>query len=540
MRYRPAKAADFTNLATFVWQAIFPAFNVDGLTEAQREENDRTVAEADTLVTAALADPERQVFTAWDERRRALAGYIVIHTGRYGPAEVSQLMVRRADRRQGVGTELLRLALSTIGEGRAAYALLRPYNQVAMSFFGAHLFMDSGEAVGDFHIPRLLMYREGEENYRADTELKEMDEGHHFPSMEDEPYFEPVYESLPDHKLATEELAEWEADPVDSFLDEQQQSELNEFIVRAKAKKIQELGDSPPGVAFEIDYGKRTDGSAPTQPAAKGMGFEFAFDIAAASAPDDILELADLPKEALLTKTHPDVNGSQPLRHQKVTDPRKDFEDRLAGRLTEYFSADRLMDYLRRYRRDEDFHRIRDLALRNLSEGEKSISDRFDDLIEYFIVESAGDLHEGLFDQRILRYQTVPKEKIDLFGMVLDYLNFDPRLDRTYTDFITAPEKILRNATRNYLKASKGERLYVICDQTLTGSGRQGFAVTDRALYWKHVFQPRASAEYGNLREVKMIGGHLLINGRYFDAGHKLNLSIALLLNKLARLRARN
>ena len=222
-------------------------------------------------------------------------------------------------------------------------------------------------------------------------------------------------------------------------------------------------------------------------------------------------------------------------------------EDRLGERLTNYFGTERLTQYLHRYGRDENFHRIRDVALQSLAtwlnlhaddnkERTRRQEDVLADLIEYFIVESGAELHEGVYAQRLLRYQGVDWREVDLFKLVMDYLDFDTEEEVVYTDFVTMPARTLRNATESYLRAGRDERVFFICDQSLLGGGKHGFAVTDSGMYWKNVLQPAGLLNYRTLNQVSVEAGHLTIDHQYFDAGARLNLRVVLLLDKLRRM----
>ncbi|THH41186.1 GNAT family N-acetyltransferase [Neolewinella litorea] len=557
MQYRPGRESDFTHLPTFVWQAIYPAFDLPDLSEEQRAENDRAVAEARDRVLLALTDPRATVITAWDERRRGLAGYIVVTKAGKFSATIDQLVVRRSEWGTGTAVELLDRAARKTGMERDLLVAVRPYNQRALAFFSKHGFEDTGESAGEVYPDRPLWRRAGEASVAAtDGE---------FPTEADEPHFAPVYESLPDYNLATEELsAEPLFDPEQSSLDEQQLSELEAFIARAKAQKSRELQEpsekkSPvesstptinyaskhPEIELEIDFG----GEEPTDPE-KGRGsipFEFAFD------ETDTEPAPRRPEEVAQEET--DTVIDDPLELREIPEPepvetprelRGAFEDQLGERLAAYFGADALPEYLGVYWKADNFHRIRDVALQGLTTflnarpGPKRAARRrrnvIAELIEYFVVETAGAVHGGQIAQRVLRYQGADWKKVDLFKLVMDYLNFGEDADGVYTDFVSLPPRILKNATASYLQATRDERVFFIYDQSLFGSGKQGFAVTDATIYWKNILQPAGAATYTTLRTLERRGDHLLIDGQYFDAGKALNLRVALLLDKLRRM----
>ena len=625
MIHRPGQESDFTHLETFVWQAIFPSFDVPGLTDEQRRENDAMVEGARTRVQEALEQPEYSVFIAWDEQRRALAGYLVLEGNPGEYSTIAELIVRRSDWGKGVGEALLREAIREVGPYQGIQLAVRGYNARAIAFFGKHGFVDSGEsAAGDFAIDRVLMLREAEEGVpEMEVEVEESprptreaaltkagvggprlesaEEGS--TTAEEETTY---YQGLPDHTLTVED-SEPIIDPAESTLDKAQRSELDAFIAMAKAKKQQkktsvvtDLFSAPvpeevprhPEIEFEVDFGDAPPQSAPrpTTEAAHteaGVGgprsksadeesfaFEFAFGAATSSAPapppallcancgETVPETARfcpncghrLEEETLElheVTPHPPAEAQDevPPPTLTVADLRTAFEDHLGERLIAYFGADRLPDYLAVYRKDETFRQIRDVSLRSLtdylnrelvpSKGQRRRDNVLAGLVEYFVVETATELHPGTLPQRLLRYQSVDWTTVDLFKLVMDYLALDRATETVYTDFITTPVKVLRNATRSYLGAGRDERLLLICDQSLLGSGKQGFAFTDSALYWKNVLQPAGTVTYTTLQKVVASDGHLLLDSQYFDAGPRLNLRVAVLLDKLRRMNLR-
>ncbi|MEM9528953.1 MAG: hypothetical protein AAGA31_20245, partial [Bacteroidota bacterium] len=157
-------------------------------------------------------------------------------------------------------------------------------------------------------------------------------------------------------------------------------------------------------------------------------------------------------------------------------------------------------------------------------------------LAEYFIVETAVDIHGGLFPQRLLRYQSTNWVTTDLFRLVMDYLDFESESERVYTDFVVMPTRALKNATRTFLQAAKDERVFFICDQSLISQAKNGFAVTDAGIYWKNVLQPAGQATFTTMQPPRIDQGHVIIDGQFFDAGGRLNQKIALLLDKLRRM----
>lgn len=616
MIIRPAREGDFAHLETFVWQAIFPAFDVPGLSPDQRAENDEVVAGARSRVLAALASERRAVFVAIEPRRKTLAGYVIADATPRAYAVIEETVVSRSYWGKGVGEALLDEALNYIGTDRAASVALRHYNARALAFFAKHGFVNTGESTGDGAIPRILLLREAGEDPVRSSLSEDTPASFDFPTAADEP----IYAALPDynlavddepfatpgaHTLATQSLDDEPAAP--TTLDEEQLSQLEAFIARARTRKG--LGEQPASpqpqtrkIPFEIskppakvEHRERT----PT-PTAAPASFEFAFEetavaVDAASAPppsaaaercancgaelpaharfcpacghpratnpppiavDDALLLPDLPEEDTpdptpindFTKAAED-NSDVPGRFQdtiSLADLKRDFRTYLQDRVTAYFGPDRWPVYRAVLDEDVNFQQLRDGSLGNLL---KWIStrpqlatavttrrrDTLADLAEYFIVETAGDLSGAVLPQRLLRHQSVNWSTVDLFRLVMDYLDFARESEVVYTDFVAMPARALRNATSSFLGARKDERVFLICDQSLISAAKNGFAVTDSGLYWKNILQPAGAILFNTLEDVRITQGHLVLNNLFFNAGGTLNLKMALLLDKLRR-----
>jgi len=205
MIIRQAKQSDFGHLETFVWQAIFPAFDQPDLSVAQREENDAMVETAREEAFAAMERRDTVVLVAIDPKNRRLAGYLIADAAPGAYAELKTLIVKRSYWGKGVAAKLMQEATTFIGRDRAVSLAVRHYNSRAIAFFGKQDFVDTGETTGDHAIPRTLMLREAYEILNPPDaqgeELEKDDAWLNFPSAEDEP----VFEELPDYRLAVDE-----------------------------------------------------------------------------------------------------------------------------------------------------------------------------------------------------------------------------------------------------------------------------------------------------------------------------------------------
>lgn len=728
MILRPARESDFPHLETFVWQAIFPAFDRPELSAAQRAENDALVEGARTEVLRALEERDTAVFVAIDPKTRTLAGYLIADAAPAAYAQIRRIIVKRAYWGKGVAAKLMDEATNYIGRDRAVSAAVRHYNERALAFFAKHDFVHTGETTGDHAIPRVLLLREAYEVLDLSDSVEEASDqtletssywADDFPTGADEP----IFEALPDYRLSVDETPLFktgenalttESEPLDfgeTSLSDDQLSELEAFIARARARKgtpaPQEapavlprkqhpapLSDMPAETAkdepasapvfdrskieFEVDYGEDQLPELSASPAAAAAevasekdlrpGFEFAFEATPAESepegtseveapslrtvsepetpdpvtakpvitvaretkecpdcgselpvvarfcfncghpqpepddpgskapddeflqlselsvavedeaePDDQLELASLndresvaevppgehpasesignskggfapeqPKAAQDNASGPRTSAEAGRKNWTLSELKIAFREYLQEQLMAYFGVRQLKTYISRLEGSTSYHTLRDGSLTSLQSwlnngvytkatASRRRRDVFADLAEYFIVETAGDLSNGILPQRLLRHQSINWETADLFKVVMDYLDFDRENELIYTDFVTMPTKALRNATKSFIRAGKDERVFLICDQSLLSQAKHGFAVTDAGLYWKNVLQPAGELTFTTLREVRLEQGHLLLDGQFFNAGSTLNLKMALLLNKLRR-----
>jgi len=748
MIIRKAKQSDFDHLETFVWQAIFPAFDQPDLTAAQRAENDGMVESARGVVSAALERSDTAVYVAIDPRGRSLAGYLIADAAPGAYAEITTIVVKRSFQGKRVAEKLMLEATKFIGRDRAVSLAVRHYNGRAIAFFAKHDFLDTGETTGNHAIPRTLMLREAYEIVNPpaakSTEPLKDEAWFNFPSADDEP----VFEQLPDYRLAVDETPLYRTgsnalsttvdeftDPGESSLTDKQLSDMEAFIARARAKKgtsapreevlpfakpktalsprpllrptaaaiesaskrsaeaiSSAKGKQPSGrynIPFEVDFGDGrivTEDSPPSEavnvPTTKpvkvaGPSFEFAFgetsgvavgadakqavepsDVARASVqatsgnqhsvltaafesgaeartkhcPDcaaelpviarfcygcgypqpeenegaagqqapgeEFLQLEELPDESNSarfaagdgnqpfatkendgypedlaskkenfesvdpndpgpkgsTRTSATISGNEEIKQEgndaltsySASDLRQLLREHLLATVIDYFGEQSSNRYLSRLETATSFQQIRDGSLdslrrwlngsRSAADATRRIDDTLADLTEYFIVETAGDLSNNVLPQRLLRHQSVDWNTVDLFKLVMDYLDFDRENERIYTDFVSMPERALRNASRSFLRAGKDERIFLICDQSLISRAKNGFAVTDSGLYWKTVLQPAGVVLFNSLKRIKLEKGHLRLDGQFFNAGGSLNLKLALLLRKLGRM----
>ena len=188
-------------------------------------------------------------------------------------------------------------------------------------------------------------------------------------------------------------------------------------------------------------------------------------------------------------------------------------------------------------------YRIRQLAeyLQGMTGDKKSVEKEksailhqaFEELTDYFIIRFCADLNEAFFPEAILKYQGLDREKIDLGQMIFDYLDFENEDESVFTNFVTMPPKKLKNAADGFLMPKKTDTLYFICDLSILANCKEGFAMTNEALFWKMPLEKKQRVFYKKLKEVKREEDWISINGIFFNAGKTLNLKLIRLLKRL-------
>jgi len=207
-------------------------------------------------------------------------------------------------------------------------------------------------------------------------------------------------------------------------------------------------------------------------------------------------------------------------------------------------------DYINRLMQS-DFQQVFDLRARQLAEESYTIHSKqsntvpqevdslliksFDGLLDYFIVKYCQDLNDVNIPDEALKYEGKSKndEDLDLQKMAVDFLDLQSEELKIYTDFITMPLRKLQNASRNFLFPAKDEKVLMIADQTVFGTCREGFALTEDALYWKSHFKEAQKVFYHQIESIKKEQDWLLINGVFFNVNPSVNGKMVFLLNRL-------
>ncbi len=181
----------------------------------------------------------------------------------------------------------------------------------------------------------------------------------------------------------------------------------------------------------------------------------------------------------------------------------------------------------------EVWKRWQQFGKEGLPDIDRRVEEAFEGLLDFFIIQHCPDLNGLRLPEAILRYERARAEQVDMAQMIRDFLDYEQEEEVFYLDFVVMPPEMLSNACKNFLFAGRKEKVYVICDLSLRGSCKEGFALTDQGLYWRMPFDKARQALYGDVRELKKNKEHLLIDGHFFTSNPSLNLKIFKLLKKL-------
>ncbi|MCB9284445.1 MAG: zinc ribbon domain-containing protein [Lewinellaceae bacterium] len=225
------------------------------------------------------------------------------------------------------------------------------------------------------------------------------------------------------------------------------------------------------------------------------------------------------------------------------------FFETLRYKVREEQDASLQEQYLQRFR-ESDFGRIFDIRIDQLTAAAADLADHhsqpkeaiaafldpaLDDLSDFFIIRYCRDLHVVPIPEAVLQYQQMAPEQIDLFRFIMDYLHFESEPETVYTNLLQMPVEKLRNASQAFLFPAKQERIFFICDLSLLGSCKEGFAMTDKALYWKTPLEKARKVAFSGLEQIRREKDWLQINGLFFHASRTLDVRLMKLLRRLKK-----
>ncbi len=164
------------------------------------------------------------------------------------------------------------------------------------------------------------------------------------------------------------------------------------------------------------------------------------------------------------------------------------------------------------------------------------LENSYEGLLDYFIIHHGKLLNQMHFPEAILKYEGATLRNVNLPQMAFDYLDFRKEEETIYSDFLQMPPKKIRNASQSFLFATPKERIYFICDQSLLGSCREGFAMTEEGLYWKFQFHAAQRVYYHKLKDITTEKNWININGMFFNVNPSINIKMLKLLRKMKQL----
>ncbi len=216
--------------------------------------------------------------------------------------------------------------------------------------------------------------------------------------------------------------------------------------------------------------------------------------------------------------------------------------------IAELIAPEKYSEYLEQFYLS-GFNRTIDLRTRQLSENyhqrfnrspaaaiagmEREIEGTLETLVMQHIVRNCKEINAVQIPESIVRYENAQRGKVDIRAMVIDFLDFAHERERVYSDFVRMPTDKMKNAAVNFLYAAKEEMILFISDQSLLGTCKDGFAMTEFGLYWKAPMERAQRIYYHDLREIKKHKSWITINGKFFNINASLNIKMILLLNKL-------
>lgn len=166
----------------------------------------------------------------------------------------------------------------------------------------------------------------------------------------------------------------------------------------------------------------------------------------------------------------------------------------------------------------------------------KFIACLIEDIIDQFIILHCSDLDAAHLPKAILKYKNARIDGLPTREMILDYLDPIKEDLLLYPDLISLPLEKVKNMNRYFLSFCYSEPLIFVCDQSILGSGSEGFAITEAGIAWKSPLQKGKKVLFSNIDSVKRKKDWILINGHFFSAGKTFNLKLMRLLKKMKML----
>jgi hypothetical protein len=164
---------------------------------------------------------------------------------------------------------------------------------------------------------------------------------------------------------------------------------------------------------------------------------------------------------------------------------------------------------------------------------ERLLTHTIENLVDYFIYTYCKELNDVFPLPLILRYADAKPEQIKSSSFSNDFLQLQDENLLVYRDFISMPQEKLKNAFQSFLFTEREELVYFICDLSITGSGKEGFAISNKRMYWRMPLGKSHSVSFDNIQHIKHEKEWLEINGLFFNINKSLNMKVLRMFKKI-------
>lgn len=154
--------------------------------------------------------------------------------------------------------------------------------------------------------------------------------------------------------------------------------------------------------------------------------------------------------------------------------------------------------------------------------------------LNYFIIKECSELNEVYFSEKILKYDEIDPIKVNLEKMIEDFLELNVENNiKVYKNFLTMPPEKLETAIKSFASIPRSERIFFIADSSISGTCKEGFAMSNLAIYWKAPLEKAQRIEYNLLTSVKKHKDWVEINEQFFNIHKTLNMRLLRLLKTM-------
>lgn len=157
----------------------------------------------------------------------------------------------------------------------------------------------------------------------------------------------------------------------------------------------------------------------------------------------------------------------------------------------------------------------------------------FLDLSELLWIKYCPQLLPFQLSDHILSYQKRQAAEINIQQMIRDYLHLEEEKISYYQNAVEIPPKKMKHARKSYYKHNSGEFPYLMIDQTIFGSAKEGLVLSQKAIYWKIHFHKAEKIAYDKIEKLQLYKKHLEVNNKYFNVSDSFNYKFFKLLQRI-------